>query len=174
MKGTRLYVMAALLAAVLCVLGPLAVPVGPVPISLATLWICLAAGLLGARGGVLCVAVYLLLGAMGLPVFSSFAGGTGVLAGPTGGYLVGYLPLALCTGLGAARGPRTMFLGMLAGTVSLYGLGSWWFCLQTESGLVQALAICVAPFLPFDAVKIAAVLLLLPRISQSLKKAGYL
>ena len=84
----------AVMAAVLCVLGPLTVPIGAVPISLANFVICLTAWLLGPKFGTLSVVIYLVLGAIGIPVFSGYGAGLAKLAGPTGGYLVGYLLLA--------------------------------------------------------------------------------
>ena len=89
----------AVMAAVLCVLGPLTVPIGAIPISLANFVICLTAWLLGPKFGTLSVAVYLCIGLIGVPVFSGYGAGLAKLAGPTGGYLVGYLLLALIGGL---------------------------------------------------------------------------
>ena len=89
----------ALMAAAMCVLGPLTVPIGAVPISLANFVICLTAWLLGPKFGTLSVAVYLLIGLVGVPVFSGYGAGIAKLAGPTGGYLVGYLLLAFIGGL---------------------------------------------------------------------------
>ena len=99
MKNKKLttYQMAvtALMAAALCVLGPLSVPIGAIPISLSNFVICLTAWLLGPKFGTLSVAVYLLIGLVGVPVFSGYGAGVAKLAGPTGGYLVGYLLLVL-------------------------------------------------------------------------------
>ena len=93
MKNKKLttYQMAvtALMAAALCVLGPLSVPIGAIPISLSNFVICLTAWLLGPKFGTLSVAVYLLIGLVGVPVFSGYGAGIAKLAGPTGGYLVG-------------------------------------------------------------------------------------
>lgn len=104
----------ALMAAMLCVLGPLSIPIGPVPLSLATLVIYLSVYLLGWKWGLVSVVVYLLVGMSGVPVFSGFGGGLGRLLGPTGGYLIGYLPLAALSGLGcdstAAGGVSTFWL----------------------------------------------------------------
>ncbi len=89
----------AVMAAVLCVLGPLTVPIGAVPISLANFVICLTAWLLGPKFGTLSVIIYLELGDYGFPVFSGNGAGLDTLAGPTGGYLVGYLLLAFIGGM---------------------------------------------------------------------------
>ena len=99
-QKTKELVEIALFSAVLCVIAPftIPVPVSPVPLSISTFVIYLAAVLLGAKQSALCVLVYLLLGMVGLPVFSGFSGGIGVLLGPTGGYLMGYIPCALIVG----------------------------------------------------------------------------
>ena len=101
MKNKKLttYQMAvtALMAAALCVLGPLSVPIGAIPISLSNFVICLTAWLLGPKFGTLSVAVYLLIGLVGVPVFSGYGAGIAKLAGPTGGHLGGGLPPAACT-----------------------------------------------------------------------------
>ena len=91
----------ALFAAILAVLSPLSIPLPftPVPLSLGTFAVYLAAAAGGVRWGTLSVAVYLLLGAVGIPVFAGYSGGLQVLVGPTGGYLIGYLPLAFLVGL---------------------------------------------------------------------------
>ena len=84
----------ALMAAVTCILGPLSVPIGQVPISLTNLVIYFTVYVLGAWAGTGSYCIYLILGAVGLPIFSGFAGGLGKLLGPTGGYLVGFIFMA--------------------------------------------------------------------------------
>lgn len=166
----RALAVCAVMTAALCVLAPLAVPIGPVPATLATFVICLSAGLLGWRKGTASVAAYLLLGLAGAPVFSGWQGGAGVLLGPTGGYLAGYVPLALLTGwaqdaarpleerAGALPAAALRLAGMLAGTAALYALGTAWYCAQSGAPAGAALAVCVLPFLPADLVKTAAAL----------------
>ena len=152
----------AIFAALICVAAPWTVPVGPIPITLATLAVYLAAAVLGWKKGTVAVVVYLLLGAVGVPVFSGFSGGFARLIGPTGGYLVGYIPCALLTGLVSDRFPKPWgyAVGMVLGTVVLYALGTAWFCVQSGSELGHALAVCVVPFLIGDAIKIAAAIVL--------------
>ena len=98
---TKQMVLIALMTAVTCVLGPLSIPLpfSPVPISLTNFAIFLAIFVLGMKSGTISFIIYLLLGAIGVPVFSSFRGGLQVLAGPTGGYLIGFIFLALIMGL---------------------------------------------------------------------------
>ena len=157
----RFLAVCGLVAAVFCVLGPVTVPIGPVPVSLMPLALYVAAYVLGHRATLVSVAVYLLLGAAGLPVFSGYQGGLAKLAGPTGGYLVGYLFLALILGLAAERSERKALpcvIGMLAGTAVLYAFGTAWFMVETHTPLWGALTMCVLPFVPVDLCKMAVAL----------------
>lgn len=171
--SVRTLTLTAVMAAVLCVLGPLSVPVGPIPLSLATLVIYLSVYLLGWKWGTVSVLVYLLIGMAGVPVFSGFAGGLGRLLGPTGGYLVGYLPLAALSGLGVQYGRNRWLhaLAMAGGTVVLYALGTAWFCIQGGFALGEALAKCVWIFIPGDVVKMAAAAVLGPLLRRRLAQA---
>ena len=165
-QKTKRMVETALMGAVLCILAPFTVPVpfSPVPLSFSTFAVYLAAVILGAKRGALCVLVYLLLGLAGLPVFSGFSGGIGVLSGPTGGYLLGYLPCAVLVGyLTDKRNSNSTFgkyvVAMALGTLSCYLLGTVWFLMVMGGSytVMQALVVCVLPYLVFDAAKILAV-----------------
>ena len=96
--STYAMVVTALMAAVTCILAPLSVPIGPVPISLTNFAIYLSLYLLDWKKGTLSYLIYLLLGLVGLPVFSGFTGGLAKLAGPTGGYIIGFIPMAIICG----------------------------------------------------------------------------
>lgn len=147
----------ALLAAALCVMAPLAVPLGPVPITLATLGVYLAAGLLGPWRGAAAVGLYLLLGGIGVPIFAGFGGGVQQLFGLTGGFLWGYLPCVVVAGLlmQAHRSAALVPVWLACGTVVLYGVGSMWYLWQTRVGVGAALVTCVLPCILGDIVKIA-------------------
>ena len=95
---TKTMTKVAVMTALLCILGPLVIPIGPVPLSLATFGILLAAYILGPVQGAGAVLLYIAMGAIGLPVFSGFQAGFAKIAGPTGGYLLGYFFLALIAG----------------------------------------------------------------------------
>lgn len=167
--------MTGVMAAVLCVISPFTLSVGPIPISLCTLGIYLTAYVLGWKRGTTAVLVYVLLGAAGVPVFSNFGAGLGKLLGPTGGYIVGYLLLAPICGWFISKfpGSRPLHLaGLVLGTAVLYALGTAWYCVQSGAALGPALALCVYPFLPGDAIKIAAVLWLGPLLRSRLVSAG--
>ena len=173
-RKTRDMTAIAVMAALICVAGPLTVAVGPIPLSLCSFAVYLAGAVLGSKRGALAVGLYLLIGLTGVPVFSGFSGGFQKLAGVTGGYLIGYLPCAWLTGLGvkpdraslkpAWRLPAQMLLG----TAALYAVGTAWFMIQTKNPLGAALGLCVIPFLPGDAAKIAAASLIAPPIRRAL------
>ena len=150
----------AVMAALICVAGPLTIPIGPIPLSLATFAVYLAGSVLGRKKGTIAVGLYLLIGIIGVPVFSGFSGGFQKIAGVTGGYLIGYLPCAYLSGVGAEKRDSMGWwfhaLMMVAGTVLLYTIGTVNFMLHTGNGLGAALSLCVIPFLPGDILKIAA------------------
>ena len=97
-SNTYAMTMIALMTAVTCILAPLSIPIGPVPISLTNFAIYLSLYLLDWKKGTISYFIYLLLGFAGLPVFSGFTGGVAKLAGPTGGYIVGFIPMAIIAG----------------------------------------------------------------------------
>ena len=150
----------AIFAAIICIAAPLSVQIGPIPITFATFAIYLAGAILGGKRGMVAVIVYIMLGAVGLPVFSNFNGGFTALLGPTGGYIIGYIPLVLLTGIFSEMNSKkhwTMIAGMFLGTVALYTFGTAWFMIMTDSGLGRALTLCALPFIPGDALKIICV-----------------
>lgn len=149
----RQMTLCALMAALMCILGPLSIPIGPIPISLTGLVVYLTIYILGTREAFVSYVVYLLLGAVGLPVFSGFSGGIAKLAGPTGGYLVGYIFTIFICGLIVEKTERKListFLGMMLGTVVAYLFGTVWFVIQADATVGYALTVCVLPFIPFD------------------------
>ena len=159
----------ALFAAILCVLAPLSIPLGPIPLSLATFVIYMAASVLGWKLGGVTVILYITIGAIGLPVFSGFAGGFQKLAGVTGGYIIGYIPCALATGFVIEKSGERLWsypLGMAIGTILLYTLGTVWFSVQTGNGIAAALLICVVPFLIGDSLKIVAATIVAPQVRK--------
>lgn len=177
-RKSRIYGMSmtAVMAAVICVLAPMSIPIGPVPISFTNLAIYLALYLLGWRRGTASYVVYVLIGMAGMPVFSGFTGGLGKLAGPTGGYIVGFVPMAVIAGLviDRYRNRGVQLAGMAAGTVVCYAFGTAWFCIQAGATVWAALGMCVFPFIPGDLVKMAVAMGLGPMIRGRLEKAGLL
>ena len=167
----------ALMAALMCILGPVTIPIGAVPISLMVLVMLLSVYLLGWKLGTLSVLLYLAIGAVGLPVFSGYQGGLAKLAGPTGGYILGYVPMAVIAGLFIEKsGAKIVWsvLGMVLAVAVLYAFGTAWFVLQMQCTVGYALTICVLPFLAFDAAKIAVALVVGGLLRRRLTQAGFL
>ncbi len=156
-RRLRMTVYAALLAALTAVGAFIALPIGPVPIVLQNMFVLLAGILLGPRWGTAAVALYLLAGAVGLPVFAGGAGGLARFAGPTGGYLVSYLPAAALVGLIASpRRPLTDAVAALAGVLVVYCFGVPWLKFLTGMSWGKSLAVGMYPFIIGDLLKAAA------------------
>ncbi len=174
--STHTLTLTSLMTALLCIAGPLTIPAGPVPVSLTAALLMLTALLLGPGRALACCGAYLLMGCVGLPVFSGFTGGVGQLLSPTGGYLLGYLPLTAIGGYVCAHADRKWLqaLGFAAGMAALYALGTAWYCRQSGAGLTAALAVCVWPFLPIDGAKILLALTFGGSLRARLQRAGLL
>ena len=165
----------AMMSALMCICGPLSIPIGPIPVSLTIFIICLAVYIIGMKGTLISYSIYLLLGLVGLPVFSGFQGGPAKLAGPTGGYLIGFIALAFISGLifEKSNGNTVLTLiGMILGIAVDYVFGTMWFMHQTHMGLAEALGVCVIPFIPIDLCKAAVATVLGRLIRKPLLKQG--
>ncbi len=178
MKKITTYEMAmcGIMAALMCIAGPLSVPIGPIPVSLTNLVIYFSLAVAGTRLTLISYIVYLLLGAAGLPVFSGFAGGLAKLAGPTGGYLIGFILMILAGGLIYERfigSPVIGGTGMFLGLMIAYIFGTAWFVLQMKVGIGYALTVCVWPFIPFDIAKIVIAILVGKPVHAAVARAGY-
>jgi len=166
-------VFSALFAAVLCAVAPFAINIGPIPLTFATLVIYLAAGTLDWKLGALSVALYVTMGAVGVPVFSNFQGGLHRIVGATGGFIVGYIPCALAIGIIIKIFQYRILayaLGMAIGTILLYTCGTAWFMLQSGNPLAASVAMCVTPFLPGDAIKIIFACVIAPQLRKALQR----
>lgn len=158
----------ALFAALISVFAQIAIPT-TVPFTLQTLGVFISAALLGCKRGTLSVIIYILLGLIGLPVFSSFSGGLGKLTGPTGGYIVGFLITAIVIGLMCDLFGRKLWVlitSMTAGLLLCYLLGTVWFCISSQTEFLSALMLCVVPFLIADAAKIFVASILVNRLDK--------
>lgn len=161
----------AALSAILCVVCPFTVPVGVVPLSLASFAVCCIGGAAGFKRGTAATALYILIGGVGVPVFAGFRGGLSVLLGPTGGFLLGYLLLVATAGFAADRTDSkcTFCASLCGGMLLLYLCGSAWYSVSAHVSFWAALLVCVVPFLPLDIVKIAAATALSPKLKKALR-----
>lgn len=172
---TKQMVLIALMTAVTCVLGPLSIPLpfSPVPISLTNFAIFLAIFVLGMKSGTISFIIYLLLGAVGVPVFSSFRGGFQVLAGPTGGYLIGFIFLALIMGFALDHFDRKLvptIIGMIIGMAVCYAFGTVWLAKLLSLSFKEGLMMGVIPYLPGDAAKIIIAAIVGPKLYRATQK----
>lgn len=172
---TKQMVLIALMTAVTCVLGPLSIPLpfSPVPISLTNFAIFLAIFILGMKNGTISFIIYLLIGAVGVPVFSSFRGGLQVLAGPTGGYLIGFIFLALIMGFALDHFDRKLvptIIGMIIGMAVCYAFGTVWLAKLLSLSFKEGLMMGVIPYLPGDAAKIIIAAIVGPKLYGATQK----
>lgn len=169
----------AVMTAVICILGPLSItiPVSPVPISFTNLAIYLTVYVLGAKKSTISYLVYLLIGFVGVPVFSAFTAGPTKLLGPTGGYLIGFIFMAFISGLFIEKFPGKIYMaviGMVLSTIITYTFGTVWLAYQASLTFKQALFAGVIPYLPGDTVKIILANIVGPVLRKQLLKAGYI
>ena len=165
-----------LLTAAIAILAQITVPMpAGVPMTLQTFIIPLVGILLGARKGTLASLIYLLLGAVGLPVFAGFSGGIGVLFGITGGFLLSFPIMAYLAGKGAETNRAVWLFGsLIAGAVINYIVGMCWFVVAAKSNFAVAFTACVLPFLPTAIIKILLAGIIGKKLRSTLIKAHVL
>ena len=162
--------LSALFAALTALCAWLSLPLGSVTFTLQSFSVALCLLLLGGKWGTVSILVYLLLGAAGLPVFSGFRGGISMLLGPTGGFLVGFLAMALLFWLiTAILGEKCRFFALLFGQLLCYGCGAAWFAFSTGNGIFPALMLCIVPYLLPDGVKLTLAWLLAKRLRRRMQ-----
>jgi biotin transport system substrate-specific component len=170
----------ALMAAVTAVAAQIAIPIFPVPFTLQVLAVVLSGFLLGSRYGALAQAIYVLVGAVGVPVFAEFSGGLGRVLGPTGGYLIAYPIAAAVAGLAAptvarATRRRALWVGSFwgcAGLAVIYAIGATWLAVITDLPLAVAVAQGVLIFVPFDLIKVALAVLVAAAAAPAIAMPG--
>lgn len=162
------------MTAVTCILGPLSFPIflSPIPLTMGNLAIFLSVYVLGMKKGFISYLIYFLLGAVGLPVLSGFTGGLGKLAGPTGGYLIGFFLLALIEGFFVDRWhgrKRYAFAGMFLGSIACNLLGTVWLSRQLHISFLAGLSSGVFPYIPGDLAKMLMALVLGSALRKALR-----
>ena len=164
----------AVMAAITCILGPLSIPIpiSPVPISITNLAIYLTV----CQFGTISYLIYLLIGIAGLPVFSGFSSGFAKLLGPTGGYLIGFIPMTIICGFAFEKFSNhgMQIVGLAIGTIVAYIFGTAWLAIEAHLTFYQALLAGVIPYIPGDLVKIILVVLAGPIVKKRLQSGGFL
>ncbi len=163
-------------AALIAICSWISIPL-TVPITLQTMGVCLIAGLFGTKRGTFATLIYILLGAIGVPVFSGFKGGIGALLGSTGGYIIGFVFTALIVGFISDKTKGKLWavvIAMVVGVLVCYVFGTAWFYVVYNKGDQSAslgviLGWCVTPFLIPDAIKICVAAILTNRLKKFVK-----
>ena len=164
LKRSRIIALSAAFIALIALGSWVSVPFFPVPLTLQTLFVLLA-GAVMCRYAVIPVTLYILLGALGLPLFHNGIAGIGILLGPTGGYLIGFIPAALIVGLAyESKATRVHVIGLAMATLIIYAFGIIWLIYSTGMGLAAALAMGMLPFLLGDVIKASAAYMIAQRL----------
>ena len=165
---TKSLVVVAFFVAVICVLSPFSLYLGAIPVTLGLFAVCLSSALLGSKKGVIAVLIYLLIGAIGVPVFAGFLGGIQVLFRHTGGYLWGYIPCAFIVGFGCERfsfkGHLPLFLTLGVIVCNLFGVV--WYMISMNLSFFYSLEVTSISFLLTDTLKIVACCVLVPILKK--------
>lgn len=163
-----------LAAALIAILAQISIPMpAGVPMTLQTFAIPFVAIILGSKKGTIAAVIYVLLGAVGLPVFAGFKGGLGIVLGLTGGFIVSFPIMAFLAGLGLEMGGTVkLYAGLVAGAVINYIIGTCWFVVAAHSTFAAAFAACVLPFIPTAIIKIILAGIIGKKVRELLIKAG--
>lgn len=170
--GTLDIVYVGVFAALIAICAQIAIPL-TISFTLQTFAICLTAGLLGAKRGTLAVVTYICIGMIGLPVFTGFKSGVAAIAGPTGGYIVGFVFTAIIIGFLVEKFGNKLYQLMLFMTIGLalcYSFGTVWFVFVYHVSFMSAITTCVLPFLLPEAVKITLAAILTKRLRKHIKQ----
>ncbi len=161
-------VLTAMFTAIIVICTWICIPTA-IPFTLQTFAVFLTAYVLDLKYSIMAIVVYMLLGVVGLPVFSHFQGGVGVLLGPTGGYIIGFVFIILVVGVGKIIFKnRLTVLSMLIGIVLCYAFGTGWYMWVANVNLVSALFVCVVPYIVFDVAKLCLAII----IGKKIEKTG--
>lgn len=171
---TQDIVLIAVFTALIAICSWICINIGPVPFTLQTFAIFVIAGLLGTKRGMLTIIIYILLGLAGVPVFAGFSAGPAAVIGPAGGYLFGFIFTALIIGTtmkvfqNRGRTAKLVSMGgaMIVGDAVCFAVGTVWFMIVTESGLIAALLACVTPYIVPDFIKMIIAVILVDRIKK--------
>ena len=167
----------ALFTALIAVLAQISIPLpGGVPLTLQTLAVPLAGIVLGPRRGTFSTLLYVLLGAIGIPVFASFTGGLGIVLGVTGGFIISFPIMALFAGFASTKGVKNpaLWMWLILGALVNYAVGTVWCMFVAGLDLAGALAACVIPFIPTAILKIILAGFLGMMLRNTMMKANVL
>ncbi len=166
-------ILIAIFSAIICVVSPFSIPMPfGVPMTLQTFIIPLTAIILGTKRGVIATCIYILLGIVGIPVFSNFSSGLAMILGPTGGFIISFPILALTAGIGCDKNKFIFAFYLILGACINYFIGLLVFTYVSEFDLITSISYCIIPFIPTTIIKIILLLLFGKKIKNSLLKHG--
>jgi biotin transport system substrate-specific component len=175
-RPLRGMVFASMFGAVTALGAYISIPLQPVPITMQTLFVCLSGALLGGYFGAISQVIYVLLGVIGLPVFAGGTAGPGILLGPSGGYLFGFIAGAYTIGklMEVKKEPGIIWIifSFLSGTVVLYGLGLLQLSLIARLSLIKSFLVGAIPFLPGDLIKLVVAALITLKVRNKINLSG--
>lgn len=161
----------ALMSSIICVMSLITIPLGPIPFTLQTFAVVLAGAALGPKYGAAAVAVYILIGSAGVPVFSGFTAGIGRLIGPTGGYLLAFPATAVLSGLGKGRPIAARISLAFLGLVVMYLVGAAQYAIVAGISFIDAAVVGILPFMVKDAISAIAATIVARGIERALVHA---
>ncbi len=166
-------VLISIFSAIICITSQLSIPMPfGVPMTLQTFIIPLTAVILGTKRGTIATIIYILLGAVGLPVFANFSGGMGVILGATGGFIISFPILSLTAGYGCNKNKVVFSFFLLLGAVLNYLVGVIIFSHYMQYDYVTSFAFCVLPFIPTTIIKIIVLVIISDKVKVLLLKNG--
>ncbi len=176
-QRTKSTILCALFVALITICSWISIP-SAVPFTLQTFAVFLTAGLLGTKRSLAAIICYILIGSIGVPVFANFQGGFAVIAGPLGGYIIGFVFTALIAGIVIDRFKNSTLAaasGMVLGLIACYAFGTVWFTYiytgaLTWAGIAASLSMCVIPFIIPDIIKISLAVLLTKRLKKHIDR----
>lgn len=179
---TNELVICSIVASLTAILTQISIPIPPIPITMQIFAISLCGIVLGKRLGFISISIYVLLGAIGMPVFSHFNGGIGYILGPTGGFILSFPIMVYIVGYFSDKYKSTIgvYIGMIIGLLVSYTIGTIYFCIITNTSFIKGITLCVLPFIIADIFKITLASVVRNKISKrinlryTLKKNYYL
>ena len=155
--NTKELVICSLFSSLTAILTQISIPLPGVPITMQVFAVALCGLVLGKKLGFISQIIYVLLGAMGLPVFTYFRGGLGMILGPTGGFILSFPIIAFVVGYFSEKFKSTkgIMFGMICSLLISYIIGTFQFCLVTNSDFLNGFTVCVLPFIVFDIIKLS-------------------
>ena len=166
---TKNLVANSIFAAIICLFSVVTVPIGAVPVTLSLFAVVVASIVLGAKNSAIAVLVYIFLGATGLPVFAGFGGGLSVIFGPTGGFILSYVPVCLIIGSVSHKSSKHLYFSAFCALIVSYIMGTLWFCIVQSTTIASSVMVCVVPFVVFDIIKFVIALNIGKAVSKILK-----